>query len=181
MKGPASCPFTTHGAAEPDPVDIDRLYRDERSSLVRFFARDRSSAHDAEDLAQEAFLRLARVDGSTASITKPISYLRQIGRNLLKDRARSPEHRHMISDADVEHVRSDIDELGRLEARDGLRRLEAAMVHLKPRSRDIFLAHRLDGMTYNEIAEQTGLSVKRVEKIMSKTIGQLTRMMERDG
>lgn len=181
MKGPAAYPFTKVGAAEPDQVDIDRLYRDEHSSLVRFFARNRSSAHDAEDLAQEAFLRLARVDEGAVSIARPVSYLRQIGRNLLKDRARSAEQRHMAPEADVEHTVSDIDELGRLEARDSLRRLEAAMCHLKPRSRDIFLAHRLDGMTYGEIAEQTGLSVKRVEKIMSKAIGQLTRLMEQDG
>ena len=180
MKGPAVFPFTGLGAVEPDQLDIDRLYRDERSSLVRFFARNRSSAHDAEDLAQEAFLHLARSDEGPVPIVRPASYLRQIGRNLLKDRARSAEQRHMAPGADVEHAISDIDELGRLEARDSLRRLEAAMLRLMPRSRDIFLAHRLDGMSYYEIAEQTGLSVKRVEKIMSKTIGQLTRLMEQD-
>ena len=179
MKGPAACPFTELGATGPDSVDIDQLYRDERSSLVRFFARNRSAAHEAEDLAQETFLRIARIGGAS-SIARPASYLRQIGRNLLRDRALSAEQRHMAPEADVEQARSDIDELGRLEARDSLRRLEAAMHHLKPRSRDIFLAHRLDGMTYVEIAEQTGLSVKRVEKIMSKTIGQLTRLMEQD-
>lgn len=179
MKGPAACPFTELGAAGRDAVDIDQLYRDERSSLVRFFARNRSAAHEAEDLAQETFLRIVPIGGS-ATIARPASYLRQIGRNLLRDRARSAEQRHMAPDAGVEHAISDIDELGRLEARDSLRRLEAAMHHLKPRSRDIFLAHRLDGMTYAEIAEQTGLSVKRVEKIMSKTIGQLTRLMEQD-
>jgi RNA polymerase sigma-70 factor (ECF subfamily) len=180
MKGPAACPFTELGAAGPDSLDIDQLYRDERSSLVRFFARNRSAAHEAEDLTQEVFLRIARLDDGAALITRPASYLRQIGRNLLTDRARSAEQRHMAPDAQLKHAISDIDELGRLEARDSLRRLEAAMLRLKPRSRDIFLARRLDGMTYVEIAEQTGLSVKRVEKIMSKTIGQLTRLMEQD-
>jgi len=180
LKGPAAWPFTELGAAGPDPVDIDQLYRAERSSLVRFFARNRSAAHEAEDLAQETFLRIARIERGASSIARPASYLRQIGRNLLKDRALSAEQRHMARGADVEQARSDIDELGRLEARDSLRRLEAAMHHLNPRSRDIFLAHRLDGMTYFEIAEQTGLSVKRVEKIMSKAIGQLTRLMEQD-
>lgn len=180
MKGPATFPFAALGAAEPDAVDIDRLYRSERSSLIRFFARNRASAHEAEDLAQEAFLRLARAGDGQTSIARPASYLRQIGRNLLKDRVRSAEFRQMATDVDVEHAISDVDELGRLEARDSLRRLETAMTRLKPRSRDIFLAHRLDGMTYLEIAEKTGLSVKRVEKIMSKTIGQLTRFMEQD-
>lgn len=180
MKGPATFPLPKPGAAEPDHLDIDRLYRTERSSLVRFFARSRSSAHDAEDLAQEAFLRLSRVEEGAVPIVRPASYLRQIGRNLLKDRARSAELRHIAPDADTDHAVSEINELGRLEARDSLRRLEAAMYRLKPRSRDIFLAHRLDGMTYCEIAERTGLSVKRVEKIMSKAIKELTRLLEQD-
>lgn len=178
MKGPATCPQT--GFASDDGVDLERLYRRERPSLVRFFARDRSAGQEAEDLAQEAFLRMARVDRSDGAIAKPAGYLRQIGRNLLRDRARSAEVRYMDSGAGIEHAISEVNELGRLEARDSLRRLEAAMLRIKPRSRNIFLAHRLDGMSYVEIAEQTGLSVKRVEKIMSKTIAALARMMEQD-
>lgn len=179
MKRPATSPVADFPDLETEPVDIDRLYRTERSPLVRFFARNRASAHDAEDLAQEAFLRLSRLEGA-ASIARPASYLRQIGRNLLNDQARSAELRHRAPDVDAVHAVSRIDELGRLEARDSLRRLEAAMYRLKPRSRDIFLAHRLDGMTYHEIAERTGLSVKRVEKIMSRAIKDLTRLMEQD-
>jgi RNA polymerase sigma-70 factor (ECF subfamily) len=66
-----------------------------------------------------------------------------------------------------------------LEHRDTLRRLEAAMLRLKPKTREIFLAKRLDGMSYAEIAERTGLSVKGVEKHMSKAIAMLDRAMER--
>jgi RNA polymerase sigma-70 factor (ECF subfamily) len=41
------------------------------------------------------------------------------------------------------------------------------------------MAHRLDGLSYAEIAEQTGLSVKGVEKQMSKAIAEITRMLDR--
>ncbi|MEZ0243046.1 MAG: sigma-70 family RNA polymerase sigma factor [Sphingomonas sp.] len=177
MKGAGACPAPL---AEPEGAarDLDRLYRRERSSLVRFFARDRATAADAEDLAQDAFLRMARVEAATP-IAKPASYLRQIGRNLLRDRVKAPAHRLIVTDCDAVDAASDQTELGRLEARDSLRRLEAAMYHLKPRTREIFLAHRLDGMSYAEIAEKTGLSVKRVEKIMAKAIAQLSGLMER--
>jgi len=178
VKGPATCPPSGFGS--DDGVDLDRLYRRERVSLVRFFARDRGARHEAEDLAQEAFLRLARAEGRESAIARPGSYLRQIGRNLLKDRARAAETRYVNEEARIDDAISEVNELGRLEARDSLRRLEAAMLHIKPRSRDIFLAHRLDGLSYVEIAAQTGLSVKRVEKIMSKTIAALTRLMEQD-
>lgn len=178
VKGAATCPLT--GADQTDPLDIDSLYRAERPSLVRYFTRNRASRDDAEDMAQEAFLRLAGANNAQP-ISKPIGYLRRIGRNLLIDRARSPEPRVMSEGIDVEQTISDSNELGRLEARDSLRRLEAAMLQLKPRTREVFLAHRLDGMSYAEIAEHTGLSVKRVEKIMSKAIAQLTRLLEPRG
>ena len=53
------------------------------------------------------------------------------------------------------------------------------MLHLKPKTRAIFLAHRVHGLSYAEIANRTGLSVKGVEKQMSKAIAHLDRMLER--
>jgi RNA polymerase sigma-70 factor (ECF subfamily) len=41
------------------------------------------------------------------------------------------------------------------------------------------LAHRIDGFTYAEIAERTGLSVKGVEKQMSKAIAKIDRLLDR--
>lgn len=41
------------------------------------------------------------------------------------------------------------------------------------------MAHRMEGLTYTEIAERTGLSVKGVEKQMSKALVQLDRMLNR--
>lgn len=66
-----------------------------------------------------------------------------------------------------------------LESRDTLRRLEFAISKLKPKTRAIFLAHRLDGLSYNEIAELTGLSVKGIEKQMSKAIAKIDRLLDR--
>lgn len=165
---------------EADAIErLDSLYRNERPSLVRMFTRNSASIDDADDLAQEAFLRLAGAQHGGSRIAKPIWYLRQIGRNLLKDRAKAG-HRLVdpVDNAELEQAISDSDELARLEARDSLRRVEAAMHRLKPRTREIFLAHRLDGMSYVEIAERTGMSVKGVEKQMSKAIAALGRAME---
>ena len=72
-----------------------------------------------------------------------------------------------------------MDQVAVLESRDTLRRLEAAISKLKPKTREIFLAHRLDGLSYAEIAELTGLSVKGVEKQMSKAIAKIDRLLDR--
>jgi RNA polymerase sigma factor (sigma-70 family) len=51
-----------------------------------------------------------------------------------------------------------------------IRRLEVAVERMPCIRRKIFLAHRLDGLSYDEIASRTGLSVKRVERHMAKAL-----------
>jgi RNA polymerase sigma-70 factor (ECF subfamily) len=60
-----------------------------------------------------------------------------------------------------------------------LRRLEAAMLRLRPKTREIFMAHRVHGLSYAEISERTGLSIKGVEKQMAKAIVQIDRILDR--
>lgn len=113
-------------------------------------------------------------------IARPEAYLRQIARNLLRDRAKAARrHAEALHVPFDDEAISDADETRRLEARDSLNRLEAAMARLKPKTREIFMAHRLDGFSYAEIAEHTGMSVKGVEKQMSRAIVELRRLMDR--
>lgn len=178
MTGPVVSPPADDG--EGEGLRLELLYRRQRLSLVRYFTRHRASAADAEDLAQEAFARLAHAESASGEIAKPAGYLHQVGRNLMRDHASAPaRHRQVDAPEAVDGAISELNELGRLEARDSLRRIEAALYRLKPRTREIFLAHRLDGLSYAEIAERTGLSVKGVEKQMSKAIAHLGRALGR--
>lgn len=54
-----------------------------------------------------------------------------------------------------------------------LKKLEQAMLKLPRSTREIFLAHRLDHMSYQEIANCTGLTVGQVERQMAKAIYQV--------
>ena len=60
-----------------------------------------------------------------------------------------------------------------------LAKLERAVKSLRRRDREIFLAHRLDDMSYGEIAERTGLTVKQVERAMSRALSGIIRHMHR--
>ena len=161
--------------------EIELLYRSERHALARFFTRNRASPDDARDLVQEAFLRLARGDLARHDvIARPQAYLRQIARNLLRDRAKAAARRADALHGPFDDTISETNEIDRLEARDGLARVEAAMRTMKPRTRDIFMAHRLDGLTYLEIADRTGLSVKGVEKQMGRALAHLMRHAGKD-
>ena len=70
----------------------------------------------------------------------------------------------------------DDDEHRRLEARDSLARLEAAIRRLKPKTREIFLSHHLEGLNYAEIAARYGMSVSGVEKQMGRAFDEIHRL-----
>ena len=160
---------------------LAELYRSESPKLVRLLSRQTRSADEARDLVQDVFFRFARMGGGwSSSLDRPQAYLRRIAANLLKDRAKAAGRHsldlHIVAD---EQLLAGPDQQRLLESRDMLRRVELAMMRLRPRTREIFMAHRVDGFSYAEIAERTGLSVKGVEKQMSKALVQLDRILAR--
>jgi RNA polymerase sigma-70 factor (ECF subfamily) len=56
-------------------------------------------------------------------------------------------------------------------------RLEAALLSLPPKRREIFLAVRLDGASYVELAGQTGLSTEQVEREVAAALAQIDRAL----
>ena len=161
------------------PADVDGLYRGERMRLKKRLVGRLGSPDQADDLVQDAFLRLVRV-ADAALPTRPQAYLGRIAANLVKDLWKKDVSRsttmHVVAD---ETLLASFDPHAQLEARDMLRRVEAAMVRLPAMTREIFMAHRVEGLSYAEIAERTGLSVKGVEKQMSKALVRLDRLVAR--
>jgi RNA polymerase sigma factor (sigma-70 family) len=170
--------------ADPLPPDHDRiaapslvldaLYRGERRSLLKFVSH-RADREHAEDIVQQVFLKVAAANDGPA-ITNPASYLRRAAQNLIHDTLRAAARRQEVCHVPLDHEPlAGPDLIAQVEARDRLRRIEEAVGRLKPLTRQIFLACRLDGYSYAEIAEQTGLSVRGVEKQMHRAIKQLGR------
>lgn len=164
----------------PD-VDPAALYRSEAASLSRYVFRRLGCREETQDIVQEAFSRFLRAGScGGAALDRPQGYLVKVAQNLLRNRARDRWRRsaHLHVAAETQALAGP-DPQRLLESRDMLQRLEAALLKLKPKTREIFLAHRLDGMSYAEIAQRTGLSVSGVEKQMSKAIAHIDRMIER--
>jgi RNA polymerase sigma-70 factor (ECF subfamily) len=162
-------------------IQVQRLYREHSSSLVRQLTRRTGCRELARELANETFLRLLRMaPGKLGRIERPEVFLRHVSTNLLHDWGRAAALKQR-SQPSLELVSDQLyDQVAALESRDRLRRLEQAVGKLKPRTREIFLAHRVHGFTYAEIAERTGISIKGVEKQMSKAIAKIDRLLDRD-
>jgi len=158
-------------------IGLEELHRTHCGRLHRFFARH-GARQDAADLVQESFARLAVARAKRGTpIERPEAYLSTIASNLLRDRAKIALRRSLAWHVPIDEVRvAGHDPIAALEARDQLKRLQASLARLSPKTRSIFLAHRRDGVSYKDIANQTGLSVKAVERRMSKAIAHIDRV-----
>jgi RNA polymerase sigma factor (sigma-70 family) len=61
-----------------------------------------------------------------------------------------------------------------------IERMQAIMRRMPRLTREIFMAHRLDDMPYEEIARRTGLSTRQVEKHIAKALMHLHRGLQRE-
>lgn len=166
----ASDPGSAEGGGIRQPDAMVSLYAAEAPRLWRFFWRRTACAEEAHDLVQETFTRvLAQAD--RPAIANPGGYLTRIAQNLLRDRAKFDRRRatedHVPAD---EAVLAGTDQTRLLEVRDMLDRLELAMLEVPSRDREVFMAHRIEGLTYGEIADRTCLTIKQVEKAIVRVL-----------
>ena len=136
------------------------------------------SSHEADDFVQEAWVRVASYEGGQP-VAQPEAFLMRTALNLSVD-----AHRARIAHGDQVLVEEAvlIDTAPGTEAivlaRERLARLSECVGRLKPKTREIFLAHRVDGRTYQDIGLEHGLSISTVEKHVAKATLQLTTWME---
>ncbi|CAN5171480.1 N/A [soil metagenome] len=181
MKSGTSPPLAKGDPLQPDDrmtqgavLALEQLYVTQAPKLSRFFVR-RADRQDAQDLVHESFVRLAvAAQDTTRPIEHPEAYLNQIAANVLRNRAKSALQRSLSKQVPLEDMPvAGPDLVAALEARDLLNRLQSALTRLPAKTRNIFLAHRVDGLSYNAIAQLEHLSVKGIEWHMRKAIAHL--------
>ena len=134
---------------------------------------------EADDLVQEAFLRLESYERANPVRSRE-AFLVSAAVNLSIDharrRARSPFDEFTRDVESVPQLGAGPDEV--VAARAKLRRLEEGLAELPKRTRRILLARRIDGNSFIEIAAREGLSVSAVEKQVARATLSLMKWME---
>lgn len=149
-------------------------------ALHLFFSKRGLSSTEAEDLTQEVYVRLARMDDVAAS-QKAEPLLFQTAANLLRDKARRARARrtdHRFSLEDCELTAEVSSPIRVLQGKQSLERVFRVLSQLTVRQRDVFVLHRFEEMTYSQIAAHLGISVGAVEKHMMKVIARIHQHLE---
>jgi len=137
-----------------------------------------NSAQDAEDLVQEAWVRLAGYQRDNV-VAQPEAFMMRTALNLAVDahRARTTRGDEVaVEDTVIIDLAPTAEES--MLAKERLARLSEGLARLSETSRTILLAHRLDGLSHGEIARARGVSVSTVQAHIAKATLQLTRWME---
>ncbi len=145
--------------------------------LLRFLRARLANEEDAEDLAQEAYLRLLRAS-DTKLIRDPVAYLFRIARNLVYEWYTSrPPSSESLDDVDVLDEGLTVEALANCNQQ--IDRLEAVLQHLPPKCRAAIVMHRRDGMTYEEIASALDVSPAMVKKYLSQGLSRCRARLRR--
>ncbi len=142
---------------------------DELTERLRRFVRSRvASRHDAEDVIQEAYLRVLRYSAEHV-VQSEERLLFSAARNLAVDnRRRQKVWERNAADCALLAAEDSPASDEVLEARQRLKHVQEAIDLLPSRCREIFLLHRIEGLSYSQIAKSVGISVSAVEKHIAR-------------
>lgn len=145
----------------------------------RRLARRVGSQDVAAEALHETWIRLGQLD-DTQAVRRPESFLYRIAFNVAIDKHRS--HSRWVGRAELEAVLAPDDDLIDPEHIVSMRSEMAAMMkllgNLPERQRAIFMAALIEELSYREIAERFGISLRSVEREMSRAFDHCGRHMQ---
>ncbi len=183
--------IAAEGAPLPDPGDLMAVVTHYQGSLLRYVGGMLGSAdNEAEDIVQEAFVRLhLQVKGKgSQSVRNLTSWLFRTAQNLTIDliRLRTRRVKTVNTSTDPallerEQVTEDLDALGealRQEAREAAIR---ELGKLDEQYRQVVLLKIIQGMTLRQVAEVVGVSTSMVNYRLNKGLAELAQRLKKAG
>jgi len=157
------------------------LFAEKGATLSSYFLRRVAHRWDAQDLVQEVYLRLLRMEPADAeNIRNPEAYLFTVAANLAKEHAVLRQQQPLGDDGLTQVIdqlstpcsaEADVDrELRR-------QRLGAMIKRLSPKCRAVLVMHYRDELSYREIAERLSISTNMVKKYIVKGLAACRQRM----
>lgn len=162
---------------------LSAIFLANRPALLRFL-RARGAGDDAEDLAQDMWMKLEAKD--LGPVADPLPYLYRMANNLMLDRYRSTTRRGRREQDWAEGAggvmadpSEDIAVDERMILHERLEQAEAVLRELGPRVELVFRRFRVEGIGQRLIAEELGVSLTTVEKDLQKAYRALLALKQR--
>jgi DNA-directed RNA polymerase specialized sigma24 family protein len=168
LKAPYDREITPHEASllhdMNGPELISALYEEYNDRLHHYIRRLMDPDEDADDVAHEVYLRLIR-HRKNHELKPSFALIRTIATNILTDRFR--KRRSQSADKHIP-----------------LEKVDLVSPQSSPEeiawSREAFVLHRFGGLTYEQIAEEMGISRSMVQRHISSVLLELDDKFEKE-
>lgn len=162
----------TAGIAEdPRTAFVTRVFLQFRPALVRYLRDLLARREDAEDVAQETYLKLATAAGLELSEVRVRAFMFKVATNLAYDRFRQRRTRGWQDDSELVALLDDAPPVDRVVALEqGISIVERTLLGLPARCRQVFLLRVAHDWSYEAIAERLGVSKRTVEREMQQAL-----------
>jgi RNA polymerase sigma-70 factor (ECF subfamily) len=135
------------------------------AALMQYLQHNWRNKSDIADLRQDIYVQV--YEAAHKELPEfPKAFLFATARHLLIRRMRREQIVPIEAVADFDALGAAIDAPGpesSVIARDELRRLQAALDRLPPRTREAFVMRQVDGLSHREIAERMGITERTVK------------------
>lgn len=153
-----------------------------QAPLCGYLTKLLGSLAEAEDVAQEAFLRLYAQLRRGEAVPNARAWLFRVAHNLAIDRQRRAQRAEALTEDGWRRLGEQLADPAPLPEQtvleqERLARMEAALARLSPQERHC-LYLRLEGLRYREIAEVLGLALPTVTTFLARGIQKLTRDLQ---
>jgi RNA polymerase sigma-70 factor (ECF subfamily) len=156
-----------------------RTFTDLRDELVSTLFYVLGSQDDAQDIAQEVFLRCWRGQDGLPEVHNLRAWIFRVGLNAAKDLQRSAWKRRVkpLPGTDIMPTIDSPHPTQSLEDRESLDRLREALLHLRPEEKEVFLLRQNGELTYEQIAEVSNRPVGTVKTQMRSALAKLRKVL----
>src|SRR5437764_2680448 len=173
-------PPATETPPETSPGELLlRAFNGLRDELVSTLWYLLGSRDDAQDIAQEAFLRCWRTQESLPEVQNLRAWIFRVGLNAAKDLQRSAWRRKVkpLLGADVMPIVDPVMPAQTVEEQETLGQLRDALLHLRPEEKEVFLLRQNGELTYEQIAEMHNRPVGTVKTQMRSALQKLRKVL----
>lgn len=146
-------------------ADLEAGYSD----IVRQLTRSTGCPDRARELAHDTWLKLVCGTPPDTDVVHTRAYLLSAAQNLAIDGVRRRQrHDIVVDDLSLRAAHSVPDIADQIAHRQALHAVERALAALPQRTRQAFLAHRLDGTGHDELAALYGVSRSAIERDLQR-------------
>ena len=161
-------------------LDMNKVYRELKTSLMRFAHRYYKRPQDIEDVVQEAFVKVYEAQ-KQREIQHPKAYMYQTVRNLALRQLDKTDYKltdtlgELLPETLLDNTPTMEEQF---ESKEKFELFCRAVGQLPDKCRQVYVLRRVYGYSHQEIADQMGIGLKTIEAHLTKAIVRCSDYME---